>query len=109
MTGSARVLVNTDVVGDAATAKLHGSFHVRRFEDVLTLEEGVSPLTIDAYRRDIIRCAVFARDHGADSPAALTPTILREYVYSLKDLGFGGIFNSAQRVCASHVVSRDVG
>ena len=77
-------------VGDAATAKLHRSFHIRRFEDVLTLEEGVSPRTLDAYRRDIVRCAAFARDHGADSPTALTPAILREYVYSLKDLGLAG-------------------
>lgn len=77
-------------VGDAATAKVHRSFHIRRFEDVLALEEGVSPRTLEAYRRDIVRCAVFARDHGADSPTALTPAILREYVYSLKDLGLAG-------------------
>ncbi|MEP6836030.1 MAG: site-specific tyrosine recombinase XerD [Gemmatimonas sp.] len=78
------------LVGDAETAKLHRSFHIRRFEDVLTLEEGVSPRTLEAYRRDIVRCAAFARDHGADSPTALTPAILREYVYSLKDLGLAG-------------------
>jgi len=77
-------------VGDAATAKVHRSFHIRRFEDVLALEEGVSPRTLEAYRRDIVRCAVFARDHGADRPTALTPAILREYVYSLKDLGLAG-------------------
>ena len=76
--------------GDAATVKLHRSFHIRRFEDVLTLEEGASPRTLEAYRRDIVRCAAFARDHGADNPAALTPAILREYVYSLKDLGLAG-------------------
>lgn len=74
----------------AAALKLFRSFHVRRFEDVLTLEEGVSPRTLEAYRRDIIRCAAFARDHGANSPSELTPGILREYVYSLKDLGLAG-------------------
>lgn len=81
---------DTSAVGDAATLQLHRSFHLRRFEDVLTLEEGASPRTLDAYRRDIVRCAAFARDHGADSPEALTPGMLREYVYSLKDVGLAG-------------------
>lgn len=80
----------TAQASDAAALKLFRSFHVRHFEDVLTLEEGVSPRTLEAYRRDIIRCAAFARDHGANSPAELTPAILREYVYSLKDLGLAG-------------------
>jgi integrase/recombinase XerD len=75
---------------DESQAQLMRSFHVRAFEDVLTLEQGASPLTIEAYRRDIVRCAAFARDHGANGPDQLTPAILREYVYSLKDLGLAG-------------------
>jgi integrase/recombinase XerD len=66
------------------------TWSVRVLEEVLTLEQGVSPRTLEAYRRDIIRCAVFAREQGATSPSELTPAILREYVYSLKDLGLAG-------------------
>ncbi|HYW30425.1 MAG TPA: hypothetical protein VE869_02880, partial [Gemmatimonas sp.] len=40
------------------------AFHVRVFEDALTLEEGASPRTIDAYRRDVVRCAAFMRAQG---------------------------------------------
>jgi integrase/recombinase XerD len=80
----------SDTVGPEAQHALMRSFHVRMFEDVLTLEEGVSPRTLEAYRRDIVRCAAFARDHGANGPAEITPAILREYVYSLKDLGLAG-------------------
>ena len=82
--------LNETEAGAAELAALMSSFHVRRFEDVLILEQGVSPRTIEAYRRDIVRCAAFARDHGANNPSALTATILREYVYSLKDLGLAG-------------------
>ncbi|MEP6779538.1 MAG: site-specific tyrosine recombinase XerD [Gemmatimonadaceae bacterium] len=77
-------------VGATEQMALMRSFHVRQFEDVLTLEHGVSPRTIEAYRRDIVRCAAFARHHGVNNPAELTSGILREYVYSLKDLGLAG-------------------
>ena len=66
------------------------AFHVRVFEDVLTLEEGASPRTIDAYRRDVVRCASFMRAQGVDSAARITPALLREFVYHLKDLGLAG-------------------
>ncbi len=66
------------------------AFHLRVFEDALTLEEGASPRTIDAYRRDVIRCAAYMRDHGIDSAARITPGALREFVYHLKDLGLAG-------------------
>ena len=66
------------------------AFHVRVFEDVLTLEEGASPRTIDAYRRDVVRCASFMRAQGVDSAARITPALLREFIYHLKDLGLAG-------------------
>lgn len=71
-------------------AELDGGFFLRRFEDVLVLEHGSSPRTIEAYRRDVIRCAAFARQHGATDVSRLTPTLLREYVYTLRDLGLSG-------------------
>lgn len=75
--------MDTDPLLEAAER----GFHVRRFEDVLVLEHGASPRTIDAYRRDIVRCAAYARDHGVTQASALTPGLLREYIYHLKDLG----------------------
>jgi len=71
-------------------AELDGGFFLRRFEDVLVLEHGSSARTIEAYRRDVIRCAAFARQHGASDVSRLTPTLLREYVYTLRDVGLSG-------------------
>ncbi len=69
---------------------IQSAFHLRVFEDALTLEEGASPRTIDAYRRDVVRCAAFMRAQGVDSAARITPALLREFVYHLKDLGLAG-------------------
>ncbi len=65
-------------------------FHLRRFEDVLVLEYGSSPRTIEAYGRDVMRCAAFARSQGISDVTLLTPGLLREYVYTLRDLGLSG-------------------
>lgn len=69
---------------------LDRGFFLRRFEDVLVLEHGSSPRTIEAYRRDVIRCAAFARQQGVADVSKLTPALLREYVYTLRDLGLAG-------------------
>ena len=68
----------------------HGPFHLRTFEDMLVLEEGASGRTVDAYRRDIIRCATFMRARGVVNVGMITPAHLREFVYHLKDLGLAG-------------------
>ena len=73
-----------------ADERLLTAFHVRVLEDVLSLEDGASPRTIEAYRRDVVRCAAFARAHGVTDASALTPGLLREFVYHLKDLGLAG-------------------
>jgi integrase/recombinase XerD len=65
-------------------------FHLQAFEDTLVLEEGASPRTIDAYRRDVVRCAAFLREQGIEQAGDITPGALREYVYHLKDLGLAG-------------------
>ncbi len=75
---------------DAERTALDRGFHVRRFEDVLVLEHGASPRTLEAYTRDVVRCAAFARQQGVTSAHALTPGLLREYVYTLRDLGLSG-------------------
>jgi integrase/recombinase XerD len=69
---------------------LSRGFHLQAFEDALGLEEGASPRTIDAYRRDVIRCAVFMREQGIEQATAITPGALREFIYRLKDLGLAG-------------------
>ena len=63
------------------------SFLLDRFQDFLTLEQGASPRTHEAYGRDLARLALFARAKGAAMPTDVTARLLREYVYHLKDLG----------------------
>ncbi len=62
-------------------------FLLERFSDYLSLEEGASPRTQEAYARDVNRLAEFATAKGARTPADVTSKLLREYVYHLKDLG----------------------
>ncbi len=76
--------------GATKTDEQFGAFHLRTFEDMLVLEEGASGRTVDAYRRDIIRCATFMRLRGVVSVQTITPAHLREFVYHLKDLGLAG-------------------
>jgi integrase/recombinase XerD len=62
-------------------------FHLGPFDDFLTLEQGTSPRTVEAYRRDVERLVDYARVKGAASPVDITSRMLREFVYHLKDLG----------------------
>jgi len=62
-------------------------FHLDRFGDYLTLEQGASPLTLEAYRRDVERLVDYARTKGSTTPIDVTSKLLREFVYHLKDLG----------------------
>jgi len=62
-------------------------FQLDRFGDYLTLEQGTSPRTLEAYNRDIERLVEYARVKGALSPVDLTSRMLREFVYHLKDIG----------------------
>ena len=62
-------------------------FLLARFSDYISLEQGLSPRTQEAYRRDLDRFAEFAEGRGAPAPPDITARLLREYVYRLKDLG----------------------
>jgi integrase/recombinase XerD len=62
-------------------------FQLDRFGDYLTLEQGTSPLTLEAYRRDVERLVDYASVKGATAPMDVTSRLLREFVYHLKDLG----------------------
>ena len=62
-------------------------FFVERFTDFLGLERGSAARTQEAYTRDVMRLVDFAAVKGAQAPFDVTPRLLREFVYHLKDLG----------------------
>ncbi|MDB4889930.1 MAG: Tyrosine recombinase xerC [Gemmatimonadetes bacterium] len=62
-------------------------FLLARFSDYVTLEQGLSPRTIEAYQRDLARFAEYAESKGIAAPVDITAKVMREYVYHLKDLG----------------------
>lgn len=70
-----------------ARAELQRAFLLERFADHLALEQGYSPQTLDAYGRDLARMAEFASSRAAPRPVDVTPLLLRDFVYHLKDLG----------------------
>lgn len=65
----------------------HDPFLLTPFADFLTLEQGASPRTNEAYHRDVARVAEFATAKGAPGPLDVTAGLLRDYIYHLKDLG----------------------
>ena len=67
--------------------KVLRAFLVERFGDFLSLEQGASRRTHEAYARDVTRFVSWALGRNAMTPAALTPRLLRDYVFFLKDLG----------------------
>ena len=63
------------------------AFLLERFDEFLTLEQGASARTNEAYARDLARLAAWAASKGVRDPDALSAAHLREFVYHLKDLG----------------------
>jgi integrase/recombinase XerD len=63
------------------------AFLLQRFNDFISLEQGLSPRTQEAYQRDLQRFAEYAEVKGIAAPLDITARLLREYVYHLKDLG----------------------
>lgn len=66
---------------------LSRAFLLERFDEFLTLEQGTSGRTNEAYGRDLARLATWATTKGVKAAADLGPAHLREFVYHLKDLG----------------------
>ncbi|HEX7938823.1 MAG TPA: tyrosine-type recombinase/integrase, partial [Gemmatimonadaceae bacterium] len=62
-------------------------FLLERFADFLALEKGSSARTQEAYARDVARMVQFAITKGAAAPLDVTPKLLRDFIYHMKDLG----------------------
>lgn len=62
-------------------------FWLEGFRDYLALEAGHSPNTVENYLRDLRRLVEFASARGIDGPGKITRPVLREFVFTLKDLG----------------------
>jgi integrase/recombinase XerD len=62
-------------------------FDPQAFCDHLAMERGLSPRTVEAYRRDVDKLVAFAAARGVAGPKGLGTAELREFVYQLKDQG----------------------
>lgn len=63
------------------------SFRIEQYLDHLNFERGLSPRTVSAYGRDLIRFVTFAASEGKDSPGSVTPADIRGYVSHLSAAG----------------------
>ncbi|MEP6473416.1 MAG: site-specific integrase, partial [Gemmatimonadota bacterium] len=69
------------------TDDLSRAFLLEPFRDHLSLEAGHSVNTVDNYLRDLARMAQYANGLGAAGPGELTSAQLRDFIFTLKDLG----------------------
>jgi integrase/recombinase XerD len=67
--------------------RIDRAFEIESFRDYLALEAGNSVNTVEAYARDVRRLGEFATSKGIPGPQRITRTLLRDFVYLLKDLG----------------------
>ena len=63
------------------------TFRVEEYLDHLNFERGLSPRTVDAYRRDLLRFVDCVAEEGTHNPSAVTPADVRAYMVHLSDLG----------------------
>jgi integrase/recombinase XerD len=79
--------MTTPNLPDLPLDEIARTFHLETFHDYLSLEQGASRLTSEAYGRDLARFAVYAHIKGAHTVQEVSATTLRNYLYHLKDLG----------------------
>lgn len=70
-----------------ASPGTRSAFRVEHFVDYLNFERGLAERTISAYTRDLDRLLVFLEGEGVPRPAEVDATVLRKYVFHLKDQG----------------------
>jgi integrase/recombinase XerD len=75
------------VSSPAVRAQVDRDFWLEGFRDFLALESGHSAKTVESYLRDLRRLGEFATSRGVRDPGRLTRSLLRDFVYLLKDLG----------------------
>jgi integrase/recombinase XerD len=75
------------VTGGSLEPDVARAFLLERYQDFLSLEQGASPRTLEAYQRDVERFATYAVTRRAAAPTDVDARALREFVYHLKDLG----------------------
>lgn len=68
-------------------AQIDRDFWLDGFRDFLALESGHSANTVESYLRDLRRLGEFATSRGVRDPGRLSRSLLRDFVYLLKDLG----------------------
>ncbi len=64
-----------------------GAFRVEQYLDHLNFERGLSPRTVDAYRRDLLRFVEFVDREGRRDPESVTAADVRTYVFRLSGSG----------------------
>lgn len=62
-------------------------YHLQSFCEYLEFERGLSPRTLDAYKRDIEKLIAFLTTRGVSAIRKADTQDVREYVYQLKDQG----------------------
>lgn len=67
--------------------ELSRAFRLEEFRDHLALEAGSSRNTVESYGRDLRTLAEFLAGRGATRPHAATRKQLRDFVFTLKELG----------------------
>lgn len=70
-----------------AEVDLERAYLLEGFRDYLAVEAGNSPNTVENYSRDIKRLASYALSRGRHAPFEVTPAVLRDFIYHLKDIG----------------------
>ena len=90
-------------------AQIDRDFWLEGFRDFLALESGHSANTVESYLRDLRRLGEFATARGVRDPGRLTRSLLRDFVYLLKDLGLSAAsIRRGVSICGAKNVSLSI-